>query len=129
MRKKIMPVILMFIAITAIVFILKSVLKSIGFDINFLLIGNLILFVLSISGFLIQMRALRSANINAFIRGIYSSLLLKLFIIATAVLIYVFLNRENVNKQSLFTCMGLYFVYTIIEVKQLMKISRAKTNA
>ena len=129
MRKKIMPVILMFIAITAIVFILKSVLKSIGFDINFLLIGNLILFVLSISGFLIQMRALRSANINAFIRGIYSSLLLKLFIIATAVLIYVFLNRENVNKQSLFTCMGLYIVYTIIEVKQLMKISRAKTNA
>ena len=129
MRKKIMPVILMFIAITAIVFILKSVLKSIGFDINFLLIGNLILFVLSISGFLIQMRALRSANINAFIRGIYSSLLLKLFIIATAVLIYVFLNRENVNKQSLFTCMGLYFVYTIIEVKQLMKISRRKTNA
>ena len=124
-----MPVTLMFIAITAIVIILKSVLKSIGFDINFLLIGNLILFLLSISGFLIQMRALRSANINAFIRGIYSSLLLKLFIIATAVLIYVFLNRENVNKQSLFTCMGLYFVYTIIEVKQLMKISRGKTNA
>ena len=129
MRKKIMPVTVMFTAITAIVIILKSVLKSIGFDINFLLIGNLILFLLSISGFLIQMRALRSANINAFIRGIYSSLLLKLFIIATAVLIYVFLNRENVNKQSLFTCMGLYFVYTIIEVKQLMKISRGKANA
>ena len=129
MPKKFIPVVLLFVLITAMIFILKSFLKSNGFNINFLLTGNLILFVLSISGFLIQMRGLRSANINAFMRGIYSSLLLKMFIIVIAVLIYVFINGGNVNKPSLFTCMALYFLYTAVEVKQLMKIARKKSDA
>lgn len=129
MPKKFAPVILLFGLILAVIFILKTFLKSNGFDINFLLAGNLILLVLSISGFLIQMRGLRSANINAFLRGIYSSLLLKMFAVVIAVLIYVFINGGNVNKPSLFTCMGLYFLYTVVEVKQLMKIVRKKSDA
>lgn len=129
MRKKFVPVIVLFAMITTLIFVLKPFLKSNGFDIIFLLAGNLILFTLSISGFLIQMRGLRSANTHVFIRGIYASLLLKMFIILIAVLIYVFINRENVNKPSLFTCMALYILYTATEVKQLLKIARKKSDA
>ncbi|MEP6584742.1 MAG: hypothetical protein ABJA90_10765, partial [Ginsengibacter sp.] len=124
MYKKILPVILLFLFITALVFILKAFLKANGFDINFLLGGNVILFMLSLAGFLIQMKGLRSSNLNAFMRGIYSSLLLKMFIVVAAVFIYIFISGGSINKPSLFTCMALYFLYTAIEVKQLMKIAR-----
>jgi hypothetical protein len=35
----------------------------------------------------------------------------------------------QVNKPSLFTSMGIYLVYTSMEVIQLMKIARKKTDA
>ncbi len=126
---KFAPVIILFVLINALAFILKSFLHSHGFGIRFLLIANLLLFLISFAGFFIQMKALKSSNINAFIRGVYSSLLLKIFILIIAVALYLFMTHGNVNKPSLFTSMGLYILYTAIEVKQLMKISRRKPNA
>ncbi|MEP7251978.1 MAG: hypothetical protein ABI683_06345 [Ginsengibacter sp.] len=128
MGKIFLPVLLVFIVINAITFALMPSLKSAGFDISLLLIGNLLLFLLTAGGFFFQMRGLRSPNPNAFVRSIYASLLLKIFVILITVLLYAFINREHINKQSLFTCMGLYFVYTAIEVKQLIKIARNKTD-
>lgn len=123
------PVILLFVFITAIIFIFKSFLELNGFELSFLFIANMILFLLSLSGFFIQMKGLKSTNINAFIRGIYSSLLLKMFIIMIAVIIYIFITGGKVNKPSLFTSMALYFLYTSVEVTQLMKIARQKPDA
>ena len=124
-----MPVIVLFVFINAMVFIFKSFLRLNGFEIQFLLISNAVLCILSLSGFFIQMKGLKSSNINAFIRSVYSSLLLKMIIIMIAVIVYIFVNGGKVNKPSLFTSMGLYFLYTSIEVTQLMKITRRKPNA
>ncbi len=129
MGKKYSPVIGLFVFINVMVFILKSVLVLGGFEIRFLLIANAILFVVSISGFFIQMKGLKSTNINAFIRSVYASLLLKMFILMIVVFAYVFLTKGKINKPSLFTSMGLYLLYTSIEVIQLMKIARRKPNA
>jgi hypothetical protein len=126
---KSIPVVAVFILINALVFIFKTFLQNQGFGIKFLLLANLILFCLSLLGFFIQMRGVRSVNINAFIRSVYVSLLIKIFIIIIALGIYLFITRGKVNKPSLFTAMALYILYTSIEVKQLMKISRRKTNA
>lgn len=124
-----MPVIVLFVFINVMVFIFKSFLQLNGFEIRFLLIANSVLCALSISGFFIQMKGLKSSNINAFIRSVYSSLLLKMVIIMVAVIVYIFTTGGNVNKPSLFTSMGIYFLYTSIEVTQLMKIARRKPNA
>ena len=126
---KFVPVMVLFIFINAMVFIFISFLELHGFGIEFLLIANLVLFLLSFSGLFIQMKALKSSNINAFIRGVYSSLLLKIFIVIIEFGLYLFITRGKVNKPSLFTSMALYIFYTSIEVTQLMKISRKKTNA
>lgn len=128
MGKNFLPVLIVFLLINAVVFIFTSFLRSAGFNITLLLAGNLLLFLLTAGGFLLQMQGLRSSNPNAFMRGIYASLLLKIFIVLIAVLFYAFVNREHINKQSLFTCMGLYFIYTAIEVKQLMKTARKKSD-
>jgi len=129
MQKKYVPVIVLFVFINAMVFIFKSFLQLNGFEIRFLLIANTILLILSLSGFFIQLRGLKSSNVNAFIRGVYSSLLLKMIIIMIAVFVYMFITNGKVNKPSLFTSMGIYLLYTSIEVTQLMKIARRKPDA
>ena len=129
MQKKYMAVIVLFVFINAMVFIFKSFLQLNGFEIRFLLIANAILLILSLSGFFIQLRGLKSSNVNAFIRSIYSSLLLKMVIIMMAVFAYMFITSGKVNKPSLFTSMGIYLLYTSIEVTQLMKIARRKPDA
>ena len=129
MQKKYVPVIVLFVFINAMVFIFKSFLQLNGFEIRFLLIANAILLILSLSGFLIQLKGLKSSNVNAFIRSVYSSLLLKMVIIMIAIFAYMFITSGKVNKPSLFTSMGIYLLYTSIEVTQLMKIARRKPNA
>jgi hypothetical protein len=37
--------------------------------------------------------------------------------------------KKEVNKASLFFCMGLYIVYTVIEVSALVKMAKQKKNA
>jgi len=126
---KSVAVIVLFILINTGAFLFTNFLHEHGFGIRLLLTANLLLFVLTMAGFFIQMRAIKSSNINAFIRGVYVNLLLKIFIVIIALGIYLFVTKGKVNKPSLFTAMGLYILYSSIEVRQLMKISRKKTNA
>jgi len=125
---KSVPVIVLFILVNSLAFIFKTFLHDHGFGIKFLLAANLLLFCLSQLAFFIQMRGLKSININTFIRSVYASLLIKIFIVIIALAIYLFITKGKINRPSLFTSMALYILYTFIEVRQLMKISRRKTN-
>ena len=127
--KKLLPVIVFFILINALVVIFGYSLIAAGFNAGFLLAANVILFLLTCFGFFIQTKGVRSTNVHAFIRGVYSSLLLKMFVIVGAIVVYILIMSGQVNKPSLFTSMGIYLVYTSMEVIQLMKIARKKTNA
>jgi hypothetical protein len=127
--KKFFPVILFFVLINILILIFANSLIDAGFNLGFLLAANVVLFVLSWFGFFIQTKGVRSTNIHAFIRGVYSSLLLKMFVIVAAILVYILVIGGTVNKASLFTSMAIYLVYTSIEVIQLMKIARKKTDA
>ncbi len=127
-RKIFLPVILVFIALNSFILIFKTFLDNKGFDRDFLIIANLLLFVLCITGFYMQQKGLQSSNTNAFIRGVYSAMLLKLFVCMIAVLIYVFIKTSAINKPALFASMGLYILYTAFEVAALMRVARAKKN-
>lgn len=129
LSKNFIPVIILFVSLTALIFLLRSLLEDHGFDVNFLLISNLLLFVLSLVAFMIQLKGLRSADPQKFVRGVYASMMIKMFICMIAVLIYIVLNKKNINKPALFTSMGIYIFYTVIEVSGLMKAARKNTNA
>jgi hypothetical protein len=129
LQRKFVPVIGFFILANILIFIFMKLLRSSGFNISFLLGANAVLFLLSSFGFLIQTKGVKSSNVNAFIRSIYSSLLLKLFVIVAAIPIYILLLGGKVNIPSLFTAMVFYIIYTSIEVIQLMKIARKKSDA
>lgn len=127
--KKFTPVLIFFIFTMILILVLKKTLTSAGFDILFLCVANIILFMLSFFGFIVQTKGATSANVHAFVRGLYSSLLLKMFVIIGAILVYIFVMGGHVNNPALFTSMAFYLVYTSIEVIQLMKIARKKTDA
>ena len=127
--KKFIPVIALFVFINLPILLFKTLSIKSGFEISFLLIANALLFLLTLFGFFIQLKTVSSSNVNAFIRGIYSSLLLKMFVIVAAIFIYIYITGGKVNKPSLFTSMAFYLLYTFIEVVQLMKLARKKTNA
>jgi len=42
---------------------------------------------------------------------------------------YIMMEKKNVNKPALIICMGLYLVYTFVEVSSLQKLLKQKKNA
>ena len=91
-------------------------------------IGNIIVYLATVLSYFLGLRGLKSANPLAFVRSVYASIMLKFFICLLAALIYIMIYRSNINKPAIFVCMGLYLVYTFIEVRILMQQLKAKPN-
>lgn len=127
--RKFLPVAIPCIISMILIVVFKNQLASFGFDINFLLFANLLLYFLSYLSFIILLKGIGSKSSHAFVRGLYSSLILKMIVIIGALLIYIYAFGGTVNIPGIFTAMALYLIYTFIEVKQLMKIARKKTDA
>ncbi|HUS00312.1 MAG TPA: hypothetical protein VMY77_01210 [Chitinophagaceae bacterium] len=127
-RNAYFPIVLLFIILNGLILAFKTFLEGNGFDREFLIWANLFLFIISIGGFLLQRRGLQSPNPQAFVRGVYASMIFKMFLVMAVVLIYMLLSGSKINKPGLFTAMGLYIVYTVVEVTALMKVARKKKN-
>ena len=100
-----------------------------GVDREVLMAGNIILLLVSLVSFLIAMQGLNNKNPHAFVRAIYGSIMIKFFICIVAALIYIVSFKKEINKPALFICMGLYLVYTFVEVSVLTKSLKKKSDA
>lgn len=123
-NKVFLPIIFVFVFLNSFILIFRSFLERNGFDQELLIMANLLLFLLTMAGIFIQLKGLQSPNPQAFVRGVYASLIIKMFVVMAVVFTYAFLNRENINKPGIFTSMGMYIVYTVTEVITLMKASK-----
>jgi len=123
------PAIILFIILNGFFVAGRSLLEKWNADQSVLIIGNLILFLVTVSSYFLSLRGLRSANANAVVRSVYSSFMIKFFTCAIAAFVYIMMAKKNVNKPALFICMGLYVVYSFIEVSVLTKLSKQKKNA
>lgn len=118
-----------FLVLSMILLILKN--RSAGQDIDYtvLLAGNTILFLATILSFFFYKKALHNNNPHAFVRNVYGGMLLKMMICIAAALVYILLERNTVSKFALFGCFGLYIIYTFVEVKILMQLSKQQKDA
>ncbi|HET6994650.1 MAG TPA: hypothetical protein VFI06_06695 [Chitinophagaceae bacterium] len=123
------PMILVFIVVNALLIAGKNMLNRWGIDQEVAIIGNLILFLVTLAAFLISRKSLKSDNPHVFVRAMYSSFMIKLFVCAVVAFTYFMMAKPNINKPGLVFCMGLYIVYTVIEVSSLTKLLRKKKNA
>ena len=123
------PMIVVFVVLKALFRVETSWLAKKGLDQEVLIVGNLILFVVGLFSFIITRRSLDSPNPNAFVRAMYGSFMIKFFVIIIAAFVYLQVAKKTVNKPALFTCMGFYVIYSVIEVSSLTKLLRKKKNA
>jgi hypothetical protein len=123
------PLLIVFVLVTALFIIGRDTLSSWNADQEILLGGNLLVFITVLISYYLLSKAITSTNPNAFVRAMYGSFIIKFFLLALAAFIYIMVAGKNVNKAALFTCIGLYFVYTFIEISVLLKLLKQKKNA
>jgi len=125
-EKSWLPLILLFIFLNCFFIAGKNWLLKKGVDHEVLIVGNLVLFFATALSFFVYQRSLKSANPHASVRGMYGSFMIKFFVCLISAFIYIMVAKKNVNKPALIICMGLYIVYTVIEVYALQKLLKKK---
>lgn len=123
------PVILFFVLSNALVVLFRSRWEAWNVSQDVLIYGNVFLFVLTFVSFLIARKGLFHQNPHAFTRSVMGSIMVKMFLAAAAAFAYISVNGKGLNKAALFICMGLYLVYTFMEVSALTRLLRQKPHA
>jgi hypothetical protein len=124
-----MPIVLFFILSNAFFIAGRDMLERWHADQDVLIIGNALLFIVTMCTYLLSRNAMKKANPNVFVRSVYGSFMIKFFVFIIAAFIYISTTRKGLNKPALFTCMGLYLLYSFMEVTLLMKLLKEKKNA
>lgn len=75
-----------------------------------------------------HVKATGNKNPHAFVRSVMGATVIKLFVIAGSVMLYLIIAGNQKNISSVFICMGLYVVYTIIEVRGAFNLNQGKNN-
>lgn len=119
-----LPIVLAFVLSSLLIWIVRGRLAGWDMDYRVLLLGNGILFLATAISFYLYSKALRNANVQAFLRMVYGSLIIKMVFVIAATLLYVFLAGREVSKHAIIGCFGLYILYTFLEVKVLMQLSK-----
>lgn len=125
----ILPVILIQFFVLAFVVLLRPDFESWGFNTEVLIMGNALLCIITIASFFVAKSGLKHKNPNVFVRSVMGSIMVKMFLCVIIAFIYISVNKQGLNKPALFTCMGLYLVYTFTEVYVLMKLAKQGKNA
>lgn len=112
--------------LNGLIIIFKPRLLDLGTHVNVLMAGNLIMAVISLVSYFLSRQGLASANHNAFIRAVYGSTLIKLFLCVIGVVTYVLIYKPDVSKLTIFMLLFLYLVYTVFETLSLFRLTRLK---
>jgi len=127
-RKSFFPLLMFFLIVNVLLITGRSFLNRWGADQDILIIGNAILFAITLGSFLITKRGFNTTNQHKFLRGVYGGIMIKLFLCMIAAFIYIAMYKSEVNKPALFSLMGLYLVYSFIEISALTKLLKAPVN-
>lgn len=121
--------ILVYALLTAFFLIAKNILIDAGIEQGVVIIGNTILFLIGMLTVSRAMKAINDPNPHVFVRVFYSGFIIRLFACGIAAFVYIYMSNGKVSKASLFVCLGIYVLYSVIEVSSLQKLLRQKKNA
>ena len=125
-RQHFVPLVILFIVLNALFIGCKSWLAKYGMSQDVLIIGNAILFVVTIASLYFHVKGFLHKNIQVFFRSVYGALMIKMLVCAAAVIIYAMVAKPNINKPALYVCMALYFVYSFLEVRMVFRLLKQK---
>ena len=127
-NKNIIPLVILFLVTAASIYAFRNFLELHGFDCLVFRGGNVFIYLVTAVSMVMLTKGLNAANTNAFLRNVYSGILIKLFACAGAAFTYILVSGKNLNKPALFASMGFYLVYTFVELSVMMKQTNVKKN-
>jgi cytochrome c oxidase assembly factor CtaG len=125
--RALLPIVALFFITALLILFAAPVLHNRNVDGQVLLIGNNLLFLLTVISYWLHIKSIRTENPHAFVRMVYGSLLVKMVVCMIAALLYGWLSK-TVNKGAIFGCFILYVLYTLLEVKILLKFLKKSPN-
>jgi hypothetical protein len=123
------PIFVLFVGIDLLLGIAEWLGSGWNIPVKVLIVGNTLLFAATGLSFFLHRKGLVDKNVQVFLRMMYSSVLLKMGVCLAAVLVYIFLAGREVSKAGILGCFALYIIYTFLEVKILMGLSKLQKNA
>ncbi len=127
-NKSVYPLVFVFLIAAAIILIGRSFLQQRGIDWQVAMGGNVVIYVITIISMHLLTKGMHAQSTHAFLRNAYSGILFKLMACAVAAFIYILASGKSLNKPGLFVCMGLYLVYSLVEMRIIMKHSKQRKN-
>ena len=88
--------------------------------------ANLILLITSCLNIFFQKRNLQQPNPQAVMRGIIGATMVKLFFLASLVLVYIIAAGEKRSVYAVMVSMGCYIVYSWIETRISLRLKSDK---
>lgn len=123
-----LPILLVFIISNGVFLTGRSFAARWNIDTSIVIAGNIVLFLATGISFFLYFKALRNNNVQAFLRMIYGGMFLKMMICLFTAFIYIMVAGKGVNKGGVIICMGLYLVYSFVEIMLLLKQSKQPRN-
>ena len=124
-RKMLLPLLLVFLVLNGVFLSGKNLLAKWHIDNYVMIVANCILLLTALATFKMQQKALKNKNPNVFIRSVMGSMMIKMFVVIVAIMIYRFSMPKEFSKISVFAAMILYLVYLAVEVKVLLKLNKS----
>lgn len=123
------PLLIIFVFISAFAITGRSFLLKKGINPDVLLFGNLLLFSVTFGAYYVNLRSQNASSPQAPVRAMYAGFMIKFFVLALAAFIYIMLAKKQVNIPALLLCAALYIIYTSIETKALLQLTKRKKDA
>jgi hypothetical protein len=119
--KHLLPVLFVFVLVNGILLTAHSLLVEQFVKYEFVLAVNLMLLMMSIFNFN-RIRKVDVKNPRALVNSVMIGTILKMVVFAGAALMYATQKKAPVGMPTLLTSMGLYLVYTWLEIKWTQSI-------
>ena len=122
-KKFIGTMVLVLILVNSICYFLSTRVPE--FDFMTLTGANVLMFLLTILAFMITQRSIQDKP-EAFVRGVFSGTMLKMFAVLAVVIAYVYVNKGHLYKPLVFAFFGMYVIYTGVETVLMSKLAKEK---
>lgn len=120
LNKKFLPVTALFVLMNTIGLYCIYFFPIKGIKLSFILVVNLMLFVLALFNFW-RIQRMDLNKPNQMVQSVMMGTLIKMMIFAIAALIYSRQNLGPVGLITLFISMGIYLMYTFLEIQWTLK--------
>jgi len=119
-----LPLAILFLFTLILLVILHPILTSSHIDVQLLHMANAFFLLLFSLSFTIHLSTMNHKNPHVFVRGVMSSMIIKMFATVIAVFIYTTLTGNNFDKKGIFISLCLYLPYLAAEIIATKQKSR-----